>query len=55
MKKRTIIIWLVLSMLAAFGLSAWEVTQEFGRLEVIRLTKDLPIPEWIKAWIWGWR
>lgn len=55
MKKRTIVILLVISVLSAIGLTVFEIIRECDRLGLIRATKDLAIPEWLKLWIWGWR
>lgn len=28
--------------------------QGAGRLWLIRMTVDSPLPEWLKAFLWGW-
>ena len=59
MKKKIVTILLVLLILLVIGLVAAEVILEAirdaDRLWLIRATKDMPIPAWVKAWIWGWR
>lgn len=59
MKKKIITILFILLLLIAIGLVFIEVMleaiREADKLGLIRATKDLPIPAWLKAWIWGWR
>lgn len=59
MKKKIITILFILLLLIAIGLVFIEVVLEaiweMDRLDLIRVTKDMPIPAWVKAWIWGWR
>ena len=50
MKRRIIIIMLILITLAFALRYSWG----FFRLAVIRSTIHLPLPEWAKAFIWGW-
>ena len=50
MKRRIIIIMLILITLAF----ALRYGYGFFRLAVIRATINMPLPEWVKAFIWGW-
>lgn len=57
MKKKIISLLLVLFVLLVIGLAFIEVMleaiREADRLGLILATKDMPIPAWVKAWIWG--
>ena len=50
MKHKVILTVLVLLTLAV----AMGYSYEFFRLAIIRATIHLPLPEWAKAFIWGW-
>lgn len=55
MKKRTIVILLVISLLFAVLASALYVIRAVDLVWLVLVTKDLLIPEWLKSYIWGWR
>lgn len=48
-KKIILIVLIALSLAVALGYS-----YEFFRLAIIRATIHLPLPEWVKVFIWGW-
>lgn len=48
-RKIIVIILIALSLVVALRYS-WG----FFRLAVIRATINMPLPEWAKAFIWGW-
>lgn len=55
MKKKTILILLGISLVVAVGGSVLDVIRAVDLVWLVRVTKDLPIPEAVKSWIWGWR
>lgn len=50
MRRKTILIILVVLSLAVAMWYGWG----FFRLAIIRATIHLPLPEWVKVFIWGW-
>ena len=50
MRRKTILIILVVLSLAAALVYSWDLF----RLAVIRATINMPLPEWVKVFIWGW-